>query len=82
MNGVAAFEHQRLVSLEHREGKTGALDFAKKTLQLYRKSLSQRNANGKRTGYGLAFRDNLVLSCLIFRKYLRTNRQAPDSGAC
>lgn len=71
---VESFERQRLASMESREGKEGALAFAVKTMQQYRKSLSLRNANGKRFGYSLAFRGNLVRSCLILRDYLRTNR--------
>ena len=63
-------ETERLRFLETRDGLDGALAFARRTLHIYRAAV-KRGKDGRRTGYGSAYRRALLLSCLDFRAYLR-----------
>lgn len=63
----------RLAFVEQRDGKEGAIAFAKQTKFLYHKALAQRNTHHKRGGYGLVYRQELVESCIVFREYLKNN---------
>jgi hypothetical protein len=66
-------EIERLRFVAGRDGLDGAIRFAKQTIHVYRASLKQRNQNGKRTGYGLVYRKELVVSCVVIRRFLRDN---------
>ncbi len=69
-------EQQRLAFLIQRDGMSGARDFARRTLAIYRGAI-KRQANGRRTRYGETYRRRLVASCLELRAFLRR-----DDGAC
>mgnify|MGYP005826660609 CR=1 FL=1 len=56
--------------LEARDGRPGARDFALRTPRIYRAAV-RRGKDGRRSGYGSAYRRALVISCLDFRAYLR-----------
>ena len=64
-------ELDRLGFVEARDGADAAYDFAERTLNLYRAAL-KRGKDGRRSGYGHAYRRTLVESCLDFRRYLRS----------
>lgn len=64
-------ERARLAFVEQRDGMAGARDFARQGIFLYRKALAQRNRNGRRCGYGQAYRAELVGSLVAFRRFLR-----------
>lgn len=66
-------EIDRLRFVRDRDGVEGAIKFATQTFSVYRAQLRQRNRAGKRAGYGLAFRPELVGSCVVFRMFLRDN---------
>ena len=72
--GVRPLRHEaaRLSFLERRDGPDGAQDFARRTLTIYRAAV-KRGKDGRRSGYGSAYRRALVESCLDFRSYLRPN---------
>ena len=67
-------EKNRLQFVAERDGVAGAVTFAKQTMRAYRRALGQRNQNGKRAGYGLVYRKELVMSCVVFRRFLRDNK--------
>jgi hypothetical protein len=75
--GVRPLRHEsaRLKFLERRDGHDGAQDFARRTLLIYRAAV-KRGKDGRRSGYGSAYRRALVESCLDFRTYLRPNGAA------
>jgi len=56
--------------VETRDGLPGAIAFARQGLQVYRAAV-RRGKDGRRSGYGSAFRRVLLESCLDFRTYLR-----------
>lgn len=64
-------EAERLRFLEARDGRAGAVDFARRTLRIYRAAV-KRGRNGRRSAYGGAYRRALLMSCLDFRAYLLT----------
>lgn len=66
-------EKTRLQFVAERDGVDGAVRFANQAMRAYRAALAQRNKNGKRTGYGLVYRKELVVSCVVFRRFLRDN---------
>jgi hypothetical protein len=63
-------EAARLRFVEVRDGRPGAIVFARQTLRLYRAAV-RRGQDGRRSGYGSAYRRALLESCLDFRVYLR-----------
>ena len=67
-------ERERLTFVEGRDGTPAAIEFARRTFKQYRAALAERNQGGFRSGYGLAYRKELVISCLVFRNYIRSNR--------
>lgn len=67
---IQLFERDRLVFTYNRDGLDGAIYFARQALLAYRGALGKRNDRGKRYGYGLAYREELVGSCIVFRKFL------------
>ena len=71
-------EAARLEFLERRDGLHGAQDFARRTLVIYRAAV-KRGKDGRRSGYGSAYRRALVESCLDFRLYLRPNARSKTS---
>ena len=64
-------ERERPLFVESRDGRLRGKAFAKQTLGIYRAALKRRS-DGRRSGYGSAYRRQLVLSCVVLRKYLRT----------
>jgi hypothetical protein len=56
--------------MEARDGIWGALAFAGQGLSVYRAAV-KRGKDGRRSGYGSAYRRDLLQSCLDFRAYLR-----------
>lgn len=63
----------RLRFVCYRDGLEGAVRFAEQAFMVYRKHLKLRNQAGRRHGYSLAFRHELVASCVVFRRFLRDN---------
>lgn len=63
-------EAERLRFVETRDGLPGAIAFARQTLRTYRAAV-KRGKDGRRSGYGSAYRHALLESCLDFRTYLR-----------
>lgn len=63
-------EFERIQYVYNTYGQNEAISFAKQGIHVYRKALAQRNAIGKRYGYGLAYRKKLVGSCIAYRRYL------------
>lgn len=69
------YEAARLGFLEIRDGADGAQDFARRTLAVYRAAV-KRGRDGRRSGYGSAYRRALIESCLDFRQYLKANQES------
>jgi hypothetical protein len=65
-------ELSRLSFVESRDGLGGARIFARQGIVVYRKALAERSRKDHRTGYGLAYRRQLVESLLIYRRFLRS----------
>ena len=63
-------ECNRILFVEKRDGVAEAIQFAKRTLHIYRMAV-KKNSRGIRSGYGSTCRRSLVLSCLVFRSYIR-----------
>jgi hypothetical protein len=63
-------EAARLCFVEARDGLPGAIAFARQSLRVYRAAV-KRSKDGRRSGYGSAYRRALLESCLDFRAYLR-----------
>ena len=63
-------ECNRILFVEKRDGVAEAIQFAKRTLHIYRMAV-KKNSRGIRSGYGSTYRRSLVLSCLVFRSYIR-----------
>ena len=63
-------ECNRILFVEKRDGVAEAIQFAKRTLHIYRMAV-KKNSQGIRSGYGSTYRRSLVLSCLVFRSYIR-----------
>ena len=63
-------ECNRILFVEKRDGVAEAIQFAKRTLHIYRMAV-KNNSRGIRSGYGSTYRRSLVLSCLVFRSYIR-----------
>jgi hypothetical protein len=63
-------EAERLRFVETRDGIPGAIAFARQGLRGYRAAV-KRGKDGRRSGYGSAYRRALLESCLDFRAYLR-----------
>ena len=66
-------ERDRISFLIIRDGIGGAVSFVKQTFKGYRSVMKNRNSAGYRCGYGLAYRRELVSSCVVFRRFLRDN---------
>lgn len=63
MEASMKLERRRLEYLAERDGAAAAKAFAARTLRQYRQALG--------TGYGRAYRRELIASCLVFRAALR-----------
>lgn len=63
-------EAERLRFVEIRDGLPGSIAFARQGLRVYRAAV-RRGKDGRRSGYGSAYRRALLESCLDFRVYLR-----------
>lgn len=61
---------ERLRFVETRDGLPGAIASARQSLRVYRAAV-KRGKDGRRSGYGGAYRRALLESCLDFRAYLR-----------
>lgn len=68
-------EQERLAFIEGRDGRDGAVAFARQGLFVYREALTQRTKNGKRRGYAQSYRRELVASCIVFRQFLRSKAE-------
>lgn len=66
-------ERNRIAFIKSRDGQDGATAFVKQTYAIYRRTLKQRNAHGRRVGLGAVYRREFIESCLVFREYLRNN---------
>lgn len=71
MTPTHQLERDRINFLITRDGFDGALAFVNQTFKGYRAQLKIRNSSGFRAGYSLAFRRELVASCVVFRRFLR-----------
>ena len=67
-------ERKRIAFVCDRDGGDGAVAFAKRALGAYRACV-RRKSNGRRSGYGSAYRRSLVLSCIVFREFIRAERR-------
>lgn len=67
---ITESECNRILFVEKRDGVAEAIQFAKRTLHIYRMAI-KKNSRGIRSGYGSTYRRSLVLSCLVFRSYIR-----------
>ena len=67
---ITESECSRILFVEKRDGVAEAIQFAKRTLHIYRMAV-KKNGRGIRSGYGSTYRRSLVLSCLVFRSYIR-----------
>lgn len=67
---ITESECNRILFVEKRDGVAEAIQFAKRTLHIYRMAV-KKNSRGIRSGYGSTYRRSLVLSCLVFRSYIR-----------
>ncbi len=56
-------EHTRLAYIESRDGYPAARAFARQTYGIYRRA--------RKTPYGKAYRAELIVSCVVFRNFLR-----------
>ncbi len=56
-------ERQRIAFYINRDGIKAAKEFMQQTYKIYRKA--------RKTPYGKAYRLELIVSCLVFRHYLR-----------
>ena len=63
-------ECNRILFVEKRDGVAEAIQFAKRTLHIYLMAV-KKNSRGVRSGYGNTYRRSLILSCLVFRSYIR-----------
>lgn len=71
-------EASRLAFVAQRDGPAAAVDFARRTLAIYRAAI-KRQANGRRTRYGDTYRARLLASCCDFRAYIRAARNTGDA---
>lgn len=65
-------EANRLALIEQRDGVPGAVAFATRTMQQYRQALKRRNGRIS-SGYGQAYRRQLLTSIMEFRRYIRAH---------
>ena len=71
INQVKQAEHDRLAFIEVRDGAEKMIEFAKQTYKVYR--LCRRGKTGMPTPYGKAYRNELIVSCVVLRQVLRQN---------
>ena len=64
-------ECNRILFVEKRDGVAEAIQFAKRTLHIYRMAV-KKNSQGIRSGYGSTYRRSLVLSCLVITEIVLT----------
>jgi hypothetical protein len=64
MTDSIRLEQRRLAYVVQRDGEPTAKQFAERTYRQYRQAL--------KTGYGRAYRRELIESCIVFRKFLNT----------
>ncbi len=69
---IRASEQERIAGVMQANGVMAGINFARQGLKQYRGALAQRTRQGKRTGYGLSYRFELVVSCLTYRAFLRS----------
>lgn len=69
MNEHRTRERERLAFVIKRDGFFGAVSFAKQTYAQYR--AARRKALEEGRGYGQAYREQLVASCIELRAFLR-----------
>ena len=62
-------EHDRLAFIEDRDGYDGMMLFAKQTYRAYRSC--RRGKDGKPMPYGRAYRQELIVACVVLRQVLR-----------
>lgn len=78
---IEASEEARMQFVTQRDGMGAALEFARRIMGQYRSALAERNDAGFRAGYGLAYRRELVISCLALRRILRSSKSAGAAPA-
>lgn len=64
-------EHDRLAFVEDRDGVDAMIEFARLVYGLYRECLRGKKT-GKPSPYGKAYREELLISCVVFRRVLRS----------
>lgn len=69
-------EKDRVEYVLMRDGVDAAMEFCRQGLRQYRAALAERNSSGFRTGYGFAYRRQLVEACVYYRRYLRQPQEA------
>lgn len=60
-------ENMRLTFMRNRDGLERAIEFAQQTYLAYRAQRKMRPMK-----YGRSYRDELIVSCVVFRKFLRS----------
>jgi hypothetical protein len=66
-------ENERLAFVTVRDGLEAAIAFAKQTYRGYRSARRQRPLK-----YGGAYKKELIVSCVVFRRFIRDNRKQVD----
>lgn len=70
-------ENERLNFVIQRDGMTEAIDYAKRTLKVYRTALFRSRKHGFSQPHHASipeYRRLFVMSCLAFRKFIRENK--------
>jgi len=71
-------EQDRLAFIESRDGKDGALDFARRTLAIYRKAVLTSRKRGYKKPHHASipeYRRGFIESCCAFRAYIAGAKQ-------
>lgn len=71
-------EFDRLTFIEARDGKDAAIEFAQRTLTIYRRSLLQSRKRGFVKPHHASipeYRQSFIESCIEFKQYLKDNRK-------
>lgn len=66
-------EEERLQFVENRDGKQGAINFARQTMQLYRKAVLTSRKRGHKNPHFASlpeYRRNFIESYCAFKKYI------------
>lgn len=71
IDAIKQSENDRLTFVDARDGTDACIAFAKQTYAQYRAARKQRPCK-----YGKAYRVELVVSCIVLRKFIRANKNS------